>query len=76
MSGKQLMNKEEVVMVLSYNTSGTVGMFKAEAAVDQIPNSQGCCDVRHYAVTVGAFNKVMKLPPIGANQTYYILIEG
>jgi hypothetical protein len=34
LEGKKLQEKEEVVMVLSYNTSGKVGMFKAEAAID------------------------------------------
>jgi hypothetical protein len=76
LTGDQLEGKEEVVMVLSYNTTGQVGVFKAEAAVDQIPNSEGCCLGKINAVTVGAFNKIMKLPPITANQTYFILIEG
>jgi hypothetical protein len=61
-------------MVLSYNTSGLVGKFKAQAAVDQIPNTEGCCDVQIFASTVGAFNKIMKLPPIAINSTYYLLI--
>jgi len=61
-------------MVLSYNTSGLVGKFKAQAAVDQIPNTKSCCDVQIFASTVGAFNKIMKLPPIAVNSTYYLLI--
>ena len=51
-----------------------MGKFKAQAAVDQIPNTEACCDVQIFASTVGAFNKIMKLPPIAINSTYYLLI--
>jgi len=63
-SGDQFANREEVVMVLSYNNSGLVGKFQAEAAIDQIPNTQDCCNRSFIASTVGAFNKIMKLEPI------------
>lgn len=75
LSGQQMQGKEEVVMVLTYNTSGQVGVFKAEAAIDTIPNSQ-TATWKISAITVGAFNKILKLPPIPSNQSYYILIEG
>jgi len=44
------------------------------AGVDELPTN------RHYSttlsgVTVGSFNKILKLPKIGSNSTYYILIE-
>ena len=63
-------------MVLTYNTSGLVGLFKVQAAVDQIPNTQGCCDSLTSALTVGAFHKILKLKPISANSSYFLLIEG
>lgn len=34
LSGDQLIGMEEVVMILTYNTSGLVGKFKLKAAVD------------------------------------------
>jgi len=63
-------------MVMTYNTTGQVGMFKIEAAVDEMPNSEGCCKEVRYGQTVGAFNKVLVLPVIKKDQSYYILIEG
>jgi hypothetical protein len=30
-------------MILTYNTSGVVGKFKTQAAIDQIPNTKDCC---------------------------------
>ena len=76
LDGKQFKDMEEVVMIMTYNTSGKVGQFRVLAAVDQVPNSQGCCDVMYEAKTVGAFNKVLKMPSIEVNQVYYVLIEG
>jgi hypothetical protein len=63
---------EEIVMVLSYNTSGVVGKFKVKAAVDEIPNGYSYMT----GVSVGAFNKILKLQPIQNTSSYYILIEG
>ena len=34
LSGDQFVGKEEVVMVMSYNTSGLVGKFKTQATID------------------------------------------
>ena len=76
LNGSVLVDMEEVVMVMTYNTSGQVGLFKVEAAVDQIPNSEDCCDELLVAQTVGAFSKVLKIPRIDVNSSYYILIEG
>lgn len=39
MKGKNLDGMEDQVMMMTYNTTGMVGMFQAEAAIDQIPNS-------------------------------------
>jgi hypothetical protein len=59
-------------MVLTYNTSGLVGKFKIKAAVDGIPNGYSSLT----GVSVGAFNKILKLQPIQNTSDYYILIEG
>jgi hypothetical protein len=59
-------------MVLTYNTSGLVGKFKVKAAVDEVPNGYSTIS----GVSVGAFNKIVKLQPIQNTSNYYILIEG
>ena len=46
------------------------------AAVDGIPNTEGCCLETYDAMTVGAYHKILKLPPINANHSYNILVEG
>lgn len=69
-SGDQFIGKEEIVMVLTYNTSGLVGRFKMKAAVDEIPNGYTALT----GSTVGAFNKILKLAPIQNTSTYFILI--
>jgi hypothetical protein len=71
-SGDQFIGKEEVVMVLTYNTSGLVGKFKIKAAVDEVPNGYSGLS----SITVGAFNKILKLSPIQNTSNYFILIEG
>ena len=59
-------------MVMTYNTSGIVGKFKVKVAVDQVPNGYSLIS----GVSVGAFNKIVKLQPIQNTSDYYILIEG
>ena len=39
LNGTDLDGMDDQVMMMTYNTSGMVGMFQAEAAIDQIPNS-------------------------------------
>lgn len=60
---------------MSYNTSGVVGKFKVMAAVDEMPSGKDNYKYIH-GITVGAFNKILKLPPISSNSSYFILIEG
>lgn len=61
-------------MVMSYNTSGLVGKFKTQATIDEIPNSVTYGKNSIVGITVGAFNKILKLKPIDANSSYYVLI--
>jgi len=59
-------------MILSYNTTGLVGKFKVMAEVDNIPNTDSTYAL--HGTSVGAFNKILKLPPIDKNQSYFILL--
>ena len=63
-------------MVLTYNTSGAVGKFRVKAALNQIPSGDTPYYSTYVGVSVGAFSKILKLPPVSPNDTYYILIEG
>ena len=71
-SGDQFVGVEELVMVLTYNISGVVGKFQIKANVDNIPNGYTGLS----GVSIGAFNKILKLEPISNTSVYYILIEG
>lgn len=57
-------------MVLTYNTTGAVGRFKIKAALDDVPKGFTAIN----GLTVGAFNKILKLQPIQNTSTYYVLI--
>lgn len=71
-TGDQFVGIEELVLVLTYNTSGVVGKFKIKASIDNIPNGY----TGQTGVSIGAFNKILKLEPISNISVYYILIEG
>jgi hypothetical protein len=71
-SGDQFVGVEELVLVLSYNTSGVVGKFQIKANIDNIPNGYTGLS----GTSIGAFNKILKLEPISNSSVYYVLIEG
>lgn len=72
LAGSETHGLEEVDIVLTYNTSTPAGRFSLLAAIDTIPQGYPATRSRN----IGAFAQILKLSPILANQTYYIVIEG
>ena len=61
-------------MVLSTDTAGLAGRYKVIASLDSIPTVNSTYVNTLSGTSVGAFNKIVKLPAINSSQVYYVMI--